>query len=102
MRPVGAICAGYRFGLEDPEYPWKGKKMTVETLPVCAYPECTNLPVAPTPGAPAPRYCAHPEHNALGAFRKFRAKRQQRKEEKRQASEAKKAVKAAAIVQPPR
>ncbi|MBP2047691.1 type IV secretory pathway VirB10-like protein [Streptomyces griseochromogenes] len=73
--------------------------MTVETLPVCAYPDCTNAPAAPTPDDPAPRYCAHPEHNALGAFRKFRAKRQQRKEQKRQAAETKKAAKAAADVQ---
>ncbi|MEU4269151.1 hypothetical protein [Streptomyces sp. NPDC026092] len=62
--------------------------MTVETLPRCAYPECTNHPEAPTPDNPAPRYCAHPDHNALGAFRFFRAKRQQRKEEKRQAAKA--------------
>ncbi|MEU9377947.1 hypothetical protein AB0D94_29900 [Streptomyces sp. NPDC048255] len=70
--------------------------MTVETLRICAYPECTNHVEAPTPDAPAPHYCGHPEHNALGAFRKFRATRQQRKEEKRQAAEAKKAAKAAA------
>ncbi|MGW7331017.1 hypothetical protein ACWGIU_20945 [Streptomyces sp. NPDC054840] len=69
--------------------------MTVETLPLCAYPECTNHPEAPTADNPAPRYCAHPDHNALGAFRTFRAKRQQRKDEKRQAAEAKKAAKAA-------
>ncbi|MGW2014911.1 hypothetical protein [Streptomyces sp. NPDC001927] len=75
--------------------------MTVETLPRCAYPECTNHPEAPTPENPAPRYCAHPDHNALGAFRSFRAKRQQRKEEKRQAAEAKKAAKAAAGAQLP-
>lgn len=66
--------------------------MTVETLPLCAYPECANHPEAPTPGNPEPRYCAHPDHNALGAFRRFRAKRQQRKDEKRQAAEARKAA----------
>ena len=68
---------------------------SVETVPTCAYPGCTNPPEAPAPGAqgPAPRYCGHPEHNALGAFRKFRAKRQQRKEDKRVAAEAKKAAK---------
>ncbi|MCX5608091.1 MULTISPECIES: hypothetical protein [unclassified Streptomyces] len=75
--------------------------MTVETLPHCAYPECTNPVEAPAPGNPTPHYCAHPDHNALGAFRKFRATRQQRKEEKRQASEAKKAAKAAASAQLP-
>ncbi|GGS39441.1 hypothetical protein Snoj_82390 [Streptomyces nojiriensis] len=64
--------------------------MTVETLPLCAYPECTNHPEAPTPGNPEPAYCAHPDHNALGAFRRFRAKRQQRKDEKRRAAEVKK------------
>ncbi|MFI7360343.1 hypothetical protein ACIBTP_41370 [Streptomyces avidinii] len=69
--------------------------MTVETLPHCAYPECTNHPEAPTADNPAPRYCAHPDHNPLGAFRKFRAKRQQRKDEKRQAAEAKMAAKVA-------
>ncbi|MCX4715953.1 hypothetical protein [Streptomyces virginiae] len=69
--------------------------MTVETLPLCAYPECADHPEAPTPGNPEPRYCAHPDHNALSAFRTFRAKRQQRKDEKRQAAEAKKAAKAA-------
>ncbi|MFI9610547.1 hypothetical protein ACIHCM_02360 [Streptomyces sp. NPDC052023] len=70
---------------------------SVETVPTCAYPGCTNPPEAPAPGAqgPAPRYCPHPEHNALGAFRKFRAKRQQRKEDKRAAAEAKKAAKQA-------
>ncbi|WP_327737367.1 hypothetical protein OG749_30280 [Streptomyces nojiriensis] len=67
--------------------------MTVETLPLCAYPECTNHPEAPTPGNPEPAYCAHPDHNALGAFRRFRAKRQQRKDEKRRAAEVKKADK---------
>ncbi|MFI8263529.1 MULTISPECIES: hypothetical protein [unclassified Streptomyces] len=67
----------------------------VETLPVCAYPDCGNHAEAPTPDAPAPRYCAHPDHNALGAFRRFRAKRQERKEEKRQAAEARKTAKAA-------
>ncbi|MFE5814022.1 hypothetical protein ACFQ6S_11530 [Streptomyces sp. NPDC056479] len=67
---------------------------TVETVPTCAYPGCTNPPESPAPDAqgPAPRYCGHPEHNALGAFRKFRAKRQQRKEDKRAAAEAKKAA----------
>lgn len=64
--------------------------MTVETLPLCAYPECTNHPEPPTPGNPEPTYCAHPDHNALGAFRRFRAKRQQRKDEKRRAAEAEK------------
>ncbi|MEU5536446.1 hypothetical protein [Streptomyces sp. NPDC020362] len=73
--------------------------MTVETLAVCAYPECTH-PVAPTPDDPAPRYCDHPEHNALGAFRRFRAKRQQRKEERRQAAEAKKAAEAGTEARP--
>ncbi|MER6200109.1 hypothetical protein ABT234_22405 [Streptomyces sp. NPDC001586] len=68
--------------------------MTVETLAVCSYPDCTHPVEAPTPANPEPHYCAHPEHNALGAFRKFRAARQQRKEEKRLASEAKKAAKA--------
>ncbi|MEU9082912.1 hypothetical protein [Streptomyces sp. NPDC048357] len=68
---------------------------TVETVHVCAYPGCTNPPEPQTPDAqgPAPRYCEHPEHNALGAFRKFRAKRQQRKEDKRAAAETKKAAK---------
>ncbi|UKY54713.1 hypothetical protein [Streptomyces inhibens] len=68
--------------------------MTVETVPTCAYPGCTHPPELPAPDAqgPAPRYCGHPEHNALGAFRKFRAKRQQRKEDKRVAAEAKKAA----------
>ncbi|MEV0227669.1 hypothetical protein [Streptomyces sp. NPDC050704] len=72
--------------------------MTVETVPTCAYPGCTNPPEPPATDAqgPAPRYCEHPEHNALGAFRKFRAKRQQRKEDKRVAAEAKKAAKEAA------
>ncbi|MFJ7075667.1 hypothetical protein [Streptomyces sp. NPDC098781] len=73
--------------------------MTVETastaVPTCAYPGCTNPTEPPAPDAqgPASRYCGHPEHNALGAFRKFRAKRQQRKEDKRAAAEAKKAAK---------
>ncbi|MFI1280040.1 hypothetical protein ACH4U5_04640 [Streptomyces sp. NPDC020858] len=68
---------------------------TVETVHVCAYPGCTNPPEPQAPDAqgPAPRYCEHPEHNALGAFRKFRAKRQQRKEDKRAAAETKKAAK---------
>ncbi|GAA4084214.1 hypothetical protein [Streptomyces shaanxiensis] len=68
---------------------------TTETVPTCAYPGCTNPPETPAPDAqgPASRYCGHPEHNALGAFRKFRAKRQQRKEERRVAAEAKKAAK---------
>ncbi|MGP4050844.1 hypothetical protein [Streptomyces sp. 2A115] len=72
--------------------------MTVETVPTCAYPGCTNPPEPPATDAqgPAPRYCEHPEHNALGAFRKFRAKRQQRKEDKRVAAEAKKTAKEAA------
>ncbi|MEV0641513.1 hypothetical protein AB0I77_42640 [Streptomyces sp. NPDC050619] len=72
--------------------------MTVETVPTCAYPGCTNPPEPPATDAqgPAPRYCEHPEHNALGAFRKFRAKRQQRKEDKRVAAEAKRAAKEAA------
>ncbi|MFF4231048.1 hypothetical protein [Streptomyces sp. NPDC001820] len=69
--------------------------MTVETVPTCAYPGCTNPPESPAPGVqgPEPRYCQHPDHNALGAFRKFRAKRMQRKEDKRAAAEAKKAAK---------
>ncbi|MEJ8661071.1 hypothetical protein [Streptomyces sp. MS1.AVA.4] len=68
---------------------------TIETIPNCAYPGCTNPPEPPTAGAqgPAPRYCPHPDHNALGAFRKFRAKRLQRKEDRRAAAEAKKAAK---------
>ncbi|MFI6931978.1 hypothetical protein [Streptomyces sp. NPDC050287] len=72
--------------------------MTVETVPTCAYPGCTNPPEPQAPDAQgtAHRYCEHPEHNALGAFRKFRAKRQQRKEDKRTAAEAKKAAKEAA------
>ncbi|WP_159046118.1 hypothetical protein [Streptomyces sp. WM6372] len=57
----------------------------VETLPVCAYPDCNHHAEAPTPDDPAPRYCAHPDHNALGAFRRFRAKRQERKEAKKAA-----------------
>ncbi|MGW2701633.1 hypothetical protein [Streptomyces sp. NPDC001340] len=71
---------------------------SVETAPTCAYPGCTMPPVPHAPDAqgPAPRYCGHPEHNALGAFRKFRAKRQQRKEDKRAAAEAKKAAEGAA------
>ncbi|WP_327135967.1 hypothetical protein OG311_38465 (plasmid) [Streptomyces sp. NBC_01343] len=72
----------------------------VETLPLCAYPDCGNHAEAPTPDAPGPRYCAHPDHNALGAFRRFRAKRQERKEGKRQAAEAKKAAEAAATPAP--
>ncbi|MGV4987868.1 hypothetical protein ACVB8X_33085 [Streptomyces sp. NRAIS4] len=44
-------------------------------------------PHAPDAQGPAPRYCGHLEHNALGAFRKFRAKRLQRKEDKRAAAE---------------
>ncbi|MBG0852175.1 hypothetical protein I2W78_10070 [Streptomyces spinoverrucosus] len=72
---------------------------TVETVPTCAYPGCTNPPepAAPDAQGPASRYCGHPEHNALGAFRKFRAKRQQRKEDKRAAAEAKKAAKEEAM-----
>ncbi|MFF3404389.1 hypothetical protein ACFYW6_38985 [Streptomyces sp. NPDC002659] len=68
--------------------------MTVETIPTCAYPGCTNPPESPAPGeqGPEPRYCPHPDHNALGAFRKFRAKRIQRKEDRRAAAEAKKAA----------
>ncbi|MEU8969438.1 hypothetical protein AB0D11_09185 [Streptomyces monashensis] len=64
---------------------------TAPTAPACAYPGCTHPPEPAEPGAqgPAPRYCTHPEHNALGAFR---AKRQQRKEDKRAASDAKKAA----------
>ncbi|MCC5476430.1 hypothetical protein [Streptomyces barringtoniae] len=71
---------------------------SVETVPTCAYPGCTMPPEPHAPDAqgPAPRYCGHPEHNALGAFRKFRAKRQQRKEDKRAAAEAKKAAERAA------
>ncbi|GLX19586.1 MULTISPECIES: hypothetical protein [Streptomyces] len=67
---------------------------TIETAPTCSYPGCTHAPEPKAPGAegPAPRYCAHPDHNALGAFRKFRAKRQQRKEDKRAAAEAAKSV----------
>ncbi|MFF3245454.1 hypothetical protein ACFYWY_17380 [Streptomyces sp. NPDC002870] len=67
---------------------------TVDTVPTCAYPGCTNPPESPAPGVqgPEPRYCRHPDHNALGAFRKFRAKRMQRKEDKRAAAEAKKAA----------
>jgi hypothetical protein len=63
---------------------------TVENVPTCAYPDCTNAPEQPAPGTqgPAPRYCAHPDHNALSAFRRFRAKRQQRKDDKRAAAEA--------------
>ncbi|MFJ8636879.1 hypothetical protein [Streptomyces sp. NPDC093568] len=70
-------------------------EQTAEHVPTCAYPGCTNPPEPASPGAQghAPRYCGHPEHNALGAFRKFRAKRQQRKEERRVAAEAKKAAK---------
>ncbi|MFF5483181.1 hypothetical protein ACFY5C_38530 [Streptomyces sp. NPDC012935] len=68
---------------------------STETVPTCAYPGCTNPPEPHAHGAqgPASRYCGHPEHNALGAFRKFRAKRQQRKEDKRVAAEAEKAAK---------
>ncbi|MER5474734.1 hypothetical protein [Streptomyces sp. NPDC002685] len=68
--------------------------MTTETVPTCAYPGCTNPPEPPAPDAqgPASRYCEHPDHNALGAFRKFRAKRTQRKEDKRAAAAAKKAA----------
>lgn len=68
---------------------------TVETVPTCAYPGCTHAPEPKAPGeeGPASRYCDHPDHNALGAFRKFRAKRQQRKEDKRAAADAKKAAK---------
>ncbi|WP_369275710.1 hypothetical protein AB5J55_42280 [Streptomyces sp. R11] len=68
---------------------------STETIPTCAYPGCTNPPEPHAHGGqgPVPRYCEHPEHNALGAFRKFRAKRQQRKEDKRVAAEAKKAAK---------
>ncbi|KIF04557.1 hypothetical protein PL81_18095 [Streptomyces sp. RSD-27] len=68
---------------------------TVETAPTCAYPGCTHAPEPKAPGAegPASRYCDHPDHNALGAFRKFRAKRQQRKEDKRAAADARKAAK---------
>lgn len=42
---------------------------TVKTIPNCAYPGCTNPPEPPTAGTqgPAPRYCPHPDHNALGA-----------------------------------
>ncbi|MFG2848116.1 hypothetical protein ACGF12_33845 [Kitasatospora sp. NPDC048296] len=67
---------------------------TVDTVPTCAYPGCTHAPEPKAPGAegPASRYCGHPDHNALGAFRKFRAKRQQRKEDKRAAAEAEKAA----------
>lgn len=70
--------------------------MTVETAPTCAYPDCTQPAEPPTPGAQqhAPRFCAHPDHHALGAFRKFRARRQQRKEDKRAATEARKEAKA--------
>ncbi|WP_330174282.1 hypothetical protein OG875_12465 [Streptomyces sp. NBC_01498] len=64
------------------------------TVPTCAYPDCDNPAEPGTEGA-AHRYCGHPDHNALGAFRKFRAKRQQRKEDKRAAAEAKNAAKSA-------
>ncbi|MDX8033022.1 hypothetical protein SK803_22630 [Lentzea sp. BCCO 10_0856] len=57
---------------------------TAETVPACAYPGCTN---PAEPGAQAPPFCEHPDHHALGAFRKFREKRRQRKEEKRGAAE---------------
>ncbi|MCM2422622.1 hypothetical protein [Streptomyces sp. RKAG293] len=69
--------------------------MTTAPVPTCAYPDCTNPPEPPAPDAqgPAPRYCRHPDHNALGAFRKFRAKRTQRKEDKHAAATAKKAAK---------
>ncbi|MEU6865544.1 hypothetical protein ABZ924_20160 [Streptomyces sp. NPDC046876] len=67
---------------------------TIETVPTCAYPGCTHAPEPKAPGAegPASRYCDHPDHNALGAFRKFRAKRQQRKEDKRAAAAVRKAA----------
>lgn len=58
----------------------------------CAYPGCELPPLAPVPGSgePAPQYCDHPEHNALGAFRQFRARRKQRKWDKVEAKAAKK------------
>ncbi|MFJ8159926.1 hypothetical protein ACIRBY_03240 [Streptomyces sp. NPDC096136] len=67
---------------------------TVETIHTCAYPGCTHPPEPQAPDAqgPAPRYCEHPEHDALGAFRKFRARRQKRKEDKRAAAETMKAA----------
>ncbi|MEW2418260.1 hypothetical protein AB0953_31835 [Streptomyces sp. NPDC046866] len=67
---------------------------TIETVPTCAYPGCTHAPEPKAPDAegPASRYCDHPDHNALGAFRKFRAKRQQRKEDKRAAAAVRKAA----------
>ncbi|MFJ8630823.1 hypothetical protein [Streptomyces sp. NPDC093568] len=65
----------------------------VETAaPTCSYPDCTQ-PADPGAQGAGPHFCGHPEHNALGAFRKFRAKRQQRKEEKRAAAMAKEAAK---------
>ncbi|AZQ38551.1 hypothetical protein EJ357_38075 [Streptomyces cyaneochromogenes] len=65
----------------------------VETAaPTCSYPDCTQ-PAEPGAQGTGPHFCGHPEHNALGAFRKFRAKRQQRKEEKRAAARAKEAAK---------
>ena len=65
---------------------------TVEIAPTCAYPGCTHASEPQAPGAQgtAPRYCGHPEHDALGAFRTFRAERQQHKEDRRAAAEAKK------------
>lgn len=65
----------------------------VETAaPTCSYPDCTQ-PAEPGAQGAGPHFCGHPDHNALGAFRKFRAKRQQRKEEKRAAAKAKEAAK---------
>ncbi|WP_040905759.1 hypothetical protein [Streptomyces griseoflavus] len=66
---------------------------SVETpAPTCSYPDCTQ-PAEPGAQGAGPHFCGHPDHNALGAFRKFRAKRQQRREEKRAAAKAKEAAK---------
>ncbi len=55
-----------------------------ESIPTCAYPGCDNRAEPAEPGAPAaaPQYCANPDHNSLGVFRRLRARRKQRKSER--------------------
>ncbi|MQY20094.1 hypothetical protein [Nocardia macrotermitis] len=58
-----------------------------ESIPTCAYPGCENRAEPAEPGAPAaaPQYCANPDHNSLGVFRRLRARRKQRKSEREEA-----------------
>lgn len=59
---------------------------TAQPAHTCSYPGCTQPAEPGTEGA-THHFCTHPEHNALGLFRRFRAKRQQRKADKRMAAE---------------